>query len=172
MEFFEVLLKRRSIRRFADKPVGKDKIEYLLKCAFLSPSSHNHRPWHFIVVTRKDLLIQLSKSKEGAQGLKNATAAIVVCADSDVSDVWIEDAAIAAHNINLAAVDIGLGSFWVQIRNRWHDQDETAGEYVKRLLNITEKNLEVLSIIGFGYKLKDKLPNTPGIETEKVTWIE
>lgn len=57
MEFFEVLRKRRSVRRFQDKPVPRELVERLLEAAFLSPSSFNKRPWHFIVVDDMDFLI-------------------------------------------------------------------------------------------------------------------
>ena len=171
MEFCQVIKKRRSIRKFDNRPVEREKIEHLLQCAFLSPSSHNHRPWHFVVVQNRDLLDRLSQSKPGAQGLHNAQAAIVVCAYPNKSDVWIEDAAIAAHTINLAAVDLGLGSFWVQIRNRYFDENTTAARYVRNLLNLPQ-DLEVLSIIGLGYPLKNKPENQPHIEWDKVTWIE
>ncbi len=171
MEFCQVIRKRRSIRKFQDRPVEKEKIQHLLQCAFMSPSSHNHRPWHFVVVQKRELLDKLSLSKPGAQGLHNAQAAIVVCAYPEKSDVWIEDAAIAAHTINLAAVDLGLGSFWVQIRNRYFDQKTTAAQYVKNLLNLPQ-DLEVLSIIGLGYPLKNKPENQSVIEYDKVSWID
>ena len=171
MEFFEVLQRRRSIRRFEKRPVEREKIERLLEAAFLSPSSHNHRPWQLTVVTARQLLDKLSQSKEGAQGLRNAPAAIVVAADREKSDVWIEDAAILAHTINLAAVDLGLGSFWVQIRNRMHDEKLTAEQYVRELLDLPA-NLGVVCIIGFGYPLREKQPNPMRIEWDKVRWEE
>ncbi|WP_456452334.1 nitroreductase family protein, partial [Thermococcus sp.] len=72
MEFFEVLRKRRSVRRFQNKPVPKKLVEKLLEAAFLSPSSFNRRPWHFIVVDEEEKLKALSKAKLGASGLATA----------------------------------------------------------------------------------------------------
>lgn len=111
MELFEVLRNRRSIRHFQEKEVPKELIEKLLEAAFLSPSSYNKRPWHFIVVDDRDLLKKLSKAKLGASGLATASVGIVVIADESRSDVWIEDASIAAEHIQLTAVALGLGSF-------------------------------------------------------------
>lgn len=45
---------------------------------------------------------------------------------------------------------IGLGSCWVQIRNRMHNNEEMAEDYVKNLINIPT-SCRVLSIIGIGY---------------------
>ncbi|ANF23530.1 nitroreductase family protein [Thermococcus piezophilus] len=158
MEFFEVLRKRRSIRRFQDKKVPRELVEKLLEAAFLSPSSYNKRPWHFIVVDDKEKLQKLSKAKLGASGLAMAPLAIVVTADGERSDVWIEDASIAAEHIHLAAVALGLRSFWVQIRNRMHNEEKSAEEYVRGLLDIPE-NYRILCIIGVGYPAENKPPH-------------
>ncbi|ASJ07289.1 nitroreductase family protein [Thermococcus pacificus] len=158
MEFFEVLRRRRSVRRFQDKPVPEELVEKLLEAAFLSPSSFNKRPWHFIVVDDKEKLKALSKAKLGASGLATAPLAIVITADESRSDVWIEDASIAAEHIHLASFALGLSSFWVQIRNRVHSEDKTAEDYVRELLNIPE-NYRVLCIIGIGYPAEKKPPH-------------
>jgi len=172
MEFFEVLKKRRSIRRFQDRPAPKELVEKLLEAAFLSPSSYNKRPWHFIVVDEKEKLEALSRAKLGASGLKTAPLAIVVAADKSRSDVWIEDASIAAEHIQLAAFDLGLASFWVQIRNRMHNETKTAEEYVRELLGIPE-NYRVLCIIGVGYPAENKPPHGDEVfEWEKVSHNE
>ena len=54
----------------------------------------------------------------GGDALKTATLAVVVTADPAVSDVWEEDASIAATQIFLEAEALGLGSCWVQVRKR------------------------------------------------------
>lgn len=50
------------------------------------------------------------KGKAHASGLATAPLAIVVTADESLSDVWIEDASIAAEHIQLAAFDLGLSA--------------------------------------------------------------
>lgn len=147
----ELLKKRRSIRRFKDIEVEKEKIDRIVKSALLSPSSRNIRPWEFIVVTDKGIIQELSKSKEhGSSFLKGAPLAIVVIADKNASDVWVEDASIASIVIQMEAEDIGLGSCWVQIRNRQHSSNKTSDEYVREVLNIPAI-YSVESIIGIGY---------------------
>ena len=170
MELFEVFHRRRSIRKFKSKPVERNKINKLLEAAFLSPSSYNRRAWVFIVVDDHTILQHLSKSKLGAEPLSGASVAIVITVDEKKDDVWIEDGAIAAEHIQLAAVELGLASFWVQIRNRIHSGDTSAEEYVRDILKIPE-NYRVVCIIGIGYPLEKKsLYGSEIFEWEKVRY--
>lgn len=157
--FLSLVQKRRSIRQYLEKPVEKEKIELLIEAALRSPSSRGFNPWEFIVVTDRGLLEKLSKAKtHGASFLKNAPLGIVVCADPEKCDVWIEDASIASIFLHLAAESLGLGSCWIQIRMRMHDQTKTSQEYVQKLLNIPE-NLNVESMIAIGYPAESKPPH-------------
>jgi nitroreductase len=154
----DVLYNRRSTRKFSEKPVGEETIHQLLRAALHSPSSKNSQPWEFTVVEDPVLLSKLSMAKpHGACLLKHAPVAIVVAGDKTKSDVWIEDCSIASIIIQLAAEALGLGSCWVQIHRRYHDDDQTANEFISELLNIPE-HLEVLSVVGIGYKAADRPP--------------
>ncbi|ADL12348.1 nitroreductase family protein [Acetohalobium arabaticum] len=154
-----LLKKRRSIRKYQNREVENEKVEKLIKAALLSPSSRGFEPWEFIVVDDKESLNQLADAKEaGSAFLDGAPVGIVVCADPEVSDVWIEDTSIASINIQLAAEDLGLGSCWIQIRNRNHSAEKTSSEYVKEVLSIPD-NLEVESIIAIGYADEEKPPH-------------
>ena len=71
------------------------------------------------MIDDKEMLKELSHCKEQASSfIADAALAIVVMADPLASDVWIEDAAIASIMIQLQAEDLGLGSCWVQVRER------------------------------------------------------
>jgi nitroreductase len=157
--FLSLIERRRSIRKYLEKPVEAEKIDTLIEAAVRSPSSRGFNPWEFVVVTDKTLLEKLSKAKpHGASFLKNAPLGIVVCADPEKCDVWVEDASIASIFIHLAAESMGLGSCWIQIRKRIHDQTTTAQEYIRGLLNIPE-NLNVESIVAIGYPAEKKAPH-------------
>lgn len=148
--FFELIKRRRSIRKYKEIEIEKDKLDLLLKSALLSPSSRGINPWEFIVVKDREKLKLLSKSKHGAEFLKNSMLGIVVIADTKKSDVWIEDCSIASTILLLMAEYIGLGACWIQIRNRKHNETITANDYVKSILNIPQ-NYDVESIISIGY---------------------
>jgi nitroreductase len=165
-----LLYNRRSTRKFLDKKVGEEKIKSLLTAALLAPSSHNRRPWEFIIVDDPLLLEKLSVAKpHGAALLKHAPLAIIIMGDKTVSDIWIEDCAIVSIIIQLEAEEQGLGSCWVQIHRRYFDDDISSNEYIHNLLDIPER-LEVLSIVGIGYKAAQRLPlNNKDILWHKVS---
>jgi len=158
--FFSLIRNRRSIRKYEKKPVETEKLEMLVDAALLSPSSMGSNPWVFIIVTDRTVLEKLSTAKpHGATFLKDAPLAMVVCADPAKSSVWIEDASIAAIFIHLAAESMGLGSCWIQIRERMYNDTKTAQEHVSELLGIPAK-INVLSIIAIGYPDETKPPHS------------
>ena len=162
----DILYNRRSTRKFNNDKIEEEVIHQLLRVALRSPSSKNSQPWEFIVVDDPDLLSQLSISKpHGACLLKHAPLAVVVTGDKTKSDVWIEDCSIASIIIQLAAEGLGLGSCWVQIHRRYHDDDQTANEFIGQLLQIP-KHLEVLSIVGIGHKASDR----PVLSDKETDW--
>jgi nitroreductase len=156
--FYDLVKSRRSIRKFQSKEVEKGKIDIILKSALLSPSSRSRRPWEFIAVTDKDLLKKLSMCREHSSSfLADAPLGIVVIADPEACDVWIEDASIASIIIQLAAQSLGLGSCWIQVRERYGAGNVKAGDYIKDILDIPAK-YEVECMIAIGYSAEDKKP--------------
>lgn len=154
----DIFYNRRSTRKFQNKKIEEEKIKSLLTAALLAPSSKGCRPWEFIVVDDQSLLELLAGSKpHGASLLKHAPLAIIITGDKTKSDVWIEDCSIASIFIQLEAEALGLGSCWVQIHRRYFNDDITSNEYIHEHFNIPER-LEVLSIVGVGYKLVERPP--------------
>lgn len=153
---YDLLKSRRSIRKFQDRVVEKEKIDIILKSALLSPSSRSIRPWEFIAVTDKDLLYKLSKCREhSSQFLAGAPLGIVVVADPKLCDVWIEDCSIASIIIQLTAQSLGLGSCWIQVRERVGAGNISAGDYIKSALGIPEHYV-VESMVAIGYPGEEK----------------
>lgn len=153
-----ILYRRRSIRKYKAAKLDPATVQQLLKAALLSPSSKGFQPWQFVVVEDTEILKQLALAKKGGAGfLKSAALGIVILADPATSDVWVEDAAIAATILHLTAETLGLGSCWIQIRERQFTETESCEEYVRRILGIPE-NLKVASIISVGYPDETKQP--------------
>ncbi len=157
-DFSELITKRRSMRKFTTEQLSEDDVVKLLKAALMSPSSKRSNCWEFVVVDDKETLDKLSRCKEsGASFIKDAPLAVVVLADPLVSDVWIEDASIASFMLQLQAEDLGLGSCWVQVRERFAATGMTADEYVHGVLGIPLQ-LQVLSIVVIGHKGMERKP--------------
>lgn len=146
-----LLRKRRSIRSYKPSPIEDEKVTILKEALLRSPSSRGINPWEFVLVDDKQTLVKLSRSKQhGSEFLKNASLGIVILGNENHSDVWIEDCSIASIIVQMTAEDLGLGSCWIQIRKRNHNEEISSEQYVQRLLHIPS-HMRVLSIIGIGY---------------------
>jgi len=169
--FFSLIEKRRSIRKFKQIPVEEEKVNKLIEAALRPMSGRGKNPWRFIVVNQPDLIKKLADARpSGSTFLKNAPLAIVILADPEKTDVWVEDAAIATTFLHLAATDLDLGSCWIQVRRRNHDETTTAEEYIRSLLNIPT-NFKVESMLAVGYADEEKSPHPrESLQLEKVTF--
>jgi len=156
----DLLYQRRSIRKYLAQPVEQEKVQQLVKAALLAPSAKNINPQRFIVIDDKALLEKLSLARDyGSAFLRDAPLAIVVTGDGSLTDIWIEDTVISAIILQLTAKSLGLGSCWVQIRERKHSAEKTAEEYVRELLGIPQE-VKVQCIIGIGYPSEQKPAKT------------
>ena len=147
-----------------------------MRAALMAPSSKRSNPWQFVVVDNKELLRRLSSCKaQASQFIADAALAIVVAADPLASDVWIEDCAIAASYVQLQAEDLGLGSCWVQVRERFTASGQPSNDYVHEVLDLPLP-LQVLCIIAVGHKGMQRKPfNEDHLQWEKVhlnAWTE
>jgi nitroreductase len=153
----DLLRKRRSIRQFTKQKIGPEKVDAIIEAAVRTPTSRGLNPWDFIVVTDPEMLESLGKAKAHGSGfLAGAPLALVFTADTTKSDVWTEDCSIAAMMVQLTAEELGLGSCWAQIRLRPHDDQASAGEYIKELLELPDSHA-VECIIGIGYADEKKV---------------
>ena len=154
--FLSLAQKRRSIRKYIDKEVEAEKIDSIVEAVLRAPTSRGRHSWEFVIVTDPGLLDKLSRSRpHGATHLKNAVLGIVVLGNPQICDVWVEDASIASIYIHLAATALDLGSCWIQIREREHDDTQTAEAYIADALNLAS-HLKVESIIAVGYPAESK----------------
>ncbi|WP_319370714.1 nitroreductase family protein [uncultured Ilyobacter sp.] len=156
----ELLKKRRSVRKFQEKPVETEKLETILQAGLISPSGKSKRPWEFVVVDNSKKLEKLSKAKPaGGQFIKDAPVAVVVLGDSQKSDTWIEDGSIALTFMQLEAEEQGLKSCWVQIDKRPSEDGRGADAITREILGIGD-NLKVLAILAMGYPAQERPPYT------------
>lgn len=152
----DLLMKRRTIRKYTDEEVDQETIDKIIRAALTSPSGRNKRPWELILVQDKEILAHLSKVREGASNhMKDAGLGIVVAADPSLTDVWVEDASIMATIIQLTSQSLGLGSCWIQVRNRFSSNKEDVEVSIKNILNIPE-NYHVECMISIGYPDEEK----------------
>ena len=164
MSTYEDILKRRSIRRYKDRPVEKELLVKLLKAGMAAPSACNNQPWEYVVVT------------EGIETLRNtlyhgnynAPAAIVVCgnmklAKGGLKRYWEQDCSAAIENILIAATSFGLGTVWIGL----HPLPSVFNP-VREVLNIPEHVIP-LGLVLVGYSAEEKEPRTQYNE-KRIYW--
>ena len=149
MELKEVLLKRRSIRKFKKDKIESEIINELLHAGMSGPSACNKCPWEFYVVKNEEVLLALRKSSLYSR--MEAPLAIVVCGNlnralpQQLAPFWIQDCSAATQNILLRVTDLGLGAVWCGV----HPQKRVE-EKVRKCLSIPENQIP-LNIIWIGY---------------------
>ena len=169
MDFKELVQKRRSVRKFTEDELTPEEVQALLRAALMSPTSKSTRAWHFVVVDDKDTLEKLSQCKAaGAEFVKGAPLAIVVLMDTEKTDVWVEDASIAAVTIQYQATELGLSSCWAQIRMRGLEDGTPANDILRFLLGYPE-TFQAEAIIAVGHQAIERKPqNEDNLKWESV----
>lgn len=164
---FEYLVsKRRSHRKYTDEEIDSEDVEKIIRAALMSPSSKSKRNWQFVVVDDKSALEKLADAKDmGGQFLKDAPLAIAILGNALENDCWVEDCSIAAVTMQYQAEELGLGSCWVQMRNRGLSDGTTADDVIKGILGIPDE-YNVLCVIALGHKAEERKPQ----DEEKLKW--
>jgi nitroreductase len=160
MELEEVILERRSVRKYTGEPVPENKLRKIIEAGLLAPTSRDRKPCAFFAVTDTETLKRLAGAKTaGGAMLRKCSAAVVVCADSEKSDTWIEDSSIALSYMNLMAVSEGVGSCWCQIHLRSSLRGD-AEQNVKDILGIENEKMRIVGILALGMPGEEKAART------------
>lgn len=161
MEFFEVVQKRQSIRKFKATPVEADKLSRILKAANRAPSAGNLQAYQIFVVKDPALKARLDAAAGNQGSVKEAPIVLIFCASPERSATrygsrgeelyCVQDATIACAYAQLAATALGLASVWIGA--------VFEPETVKEALGITE-DLWPIALLPLGYPAEET-PRTP-----------
>ena len=152
METFYAIKGRRSIRKYTDKKIPKEKLKQIMEAAVWSPSGSNAQAWEFIVVENSD---DIKKIKTFSPGIFGGPAAIIivcrdlkrayeVCGELGRDTLSLMDISMASQNIMLAAYALGIGScavrsFGISAVKRLHDLPEHINPELLITLGYPEK---------------------------------
>ena len=171
-DIMEIILGRRSIRRYQEKDIPDDIINNILEAARWAPSWANTQPWEIVIIKDKSIKKQIQKNvpsrNPSSLAIANAPVLLVVCGQLKKSgyyddqyptkfgsDWFMYDLGLATQNLCLVAHDSGLGTVIVGLFD--HDR---VGEVIK-----LPANHEVLVLIPLGYPAqKPKAPKRREIE--------
>lgn len=164
--FHDLVVNRRSIRHYADTPIDADKVKLILEAGLMAPSSKSARAWHFIVVDEKEKLQAMSECKPaGALPIAKCSLAVIVAIDAEKTEPWIEDASVAATFMQLQAADLGIGSCWIQIRDRYMDDGTPSQEHLQEMFSIPD-TMPIVCVLTFGIPDEQRKPQ----DTSKLKW--
>lgn len=163
MHVLQAIRERRSVRDYTPEPVTAGMIYQLITSASWAPSAMNEQPCHFTVVTDAALLDEISARAKAwllrcASAIPRAAhfqdlwrdadfhlfyhAPALIIISAPTQNQWaVEDCAVAAQNLMLAATSLGLGSCWVGFAQGWLNTQEA-----RELLNLSSQNLCVAPI--------------------------
>ena len=123
MDFFEVIRRRRSIRRFEDLPVEEEKLTAILEAANAAPSAGNLQAYEIYLVQSQAALIRLASILPRMEFFSEVPVVLVFCASPERAVIRysnrgrtlyaVQDATIACTQAMLAATALGLASVWV-----------------------------------------------------------
>lgn len=166
-ETLETIFKRRSIRKYTDQPVEKEKITLLLQAGMAAPTACNNQPWEFVVVSDPAKLAEFRQ--EMKYGKYNMPLAIVVCDNPkvgkapDCEQYWVEDLSAAVDSMMIAAVSLGLGTCWIAV----YPGDDRV-ETVRKLVGLPEF-VTPLMVLYVGYPAEKRASRTQ-YQEERVHW--
>ncbi len=175
MTLSEILFRRRSVRKFTDRKVDRQTIDKILEATLTAPSSKNTRSSRFMVVDDPTMLERISQMRDsGSAFVKNAPMAVIVLGDTALTDLWVDNCAISATILQLAAEEQGLGSCWVHVNGRPRKKDApdmgTAAEYLRTLLPIPA-SWSPLCVVALGYAADYPAPHAAGDDSDKVLFL-
>ena len=160
MDMLQTILNRRSVRQYTDEAIPEEKLNTILYAGLAAASSKNRRPWEFVLVQDRAMLDRLCDCRPGAGNLLGkCQAAIVVCADAEAVDVWVEDCASAITQMHLMADALGVGSCWLQVRLRKAADGRDTADVVRQLLGIPGK-YGVMAMLTLGMPASHPAPHT------------
>ena len=115
--YTQLMLQRRSRRRFSPTEVSEAQIEEVLRAAMAAPTAKNVQPWHFVIIRDAQTLARMAAQLPYAKMLAGASLAIAVCGDTEAHTGpgainWVVDCAAATENLLLALEAQGLAAVW------------------------------------------------------------
>jgi len=150
----KMLRKVRQIRQYAAEPVSEDALHQLLEVARWTGSSRNSQPWHFLVVTDRDKLKQISDLRPNINWVAAAPLAIAIVLDGESEMSESYDEGRVTERLLIAAHMLGLGGGTAHFGQAEHQAA------AKKILGIPQaKAARSLVTIGRPISVSDPRPN-------------
>jgi nitroreductase len=172
----ETIMARRSVRKYKEQPVEREKLKLIAECGINAPSGMNKQPWEVRVVDNAayiDSLTAIFKVENPKMAadpdfknmFRNAPAVIFVASPEGSGQL---DCGLLGENMMIAAQSLGLGTCCLGGPIHFMKESEAAAPYLQRL-GLSE-GYELLYAIAVGYP--DESPEAKPRDTSKVAFVE
>ena len=149
MSVLDVILNRRSIRKYSEKEIPKEVLEKIIEAGRQSPSAKNQQPYHFIILTDPEIKKEITGIY--SRFITNSPLLIIGCANPNAKPTgqWATiDTTIALQNMLLTATSLKLGTCWIGSFNE---------QKIKEKLKVPE-NWKIVALISLGYPAENPTP--------------
>jgi FMN reductase [NAD(P)H] len=118
MDFFELIQKRQSIRKWKSRPVEREKLNCILDAINRAPSAGNFQAYEVYVIESPERRKQIADTTWDQAYMANAPVLLAFCSHPARCQYGpepypLEDTAIACTFAMLAVTAIGLGAVWI-----------------------------------------------------------
>jgi len=177
LSFLQLVRSRRSIRRYLDKPVEREKVLTCIEAARLAPSADNVQPWRFLILDESDLRTRFAKAIfSGIYSISKfavkAPVLILILARLDIIanrigkqiqniSYYYIDIGIAGEHIVLQAEELGLGTCWIG----WFNPRKA-----RKFLKIPRK-YKIVSLMAVGYYEKKPSKDRKRKALQEIVWF-
>jgi len=177
MAVMDSIKQRKSVRKYLDKPVEREKIIECIEAARLAPSAENVQPWRFIVIDDPELKEEFcsqvfSGIYKPTRFTIHAPVIVVILAKLDIianvigktiqgTSYYLLDIGIAGEHLVLQAQEYGIGSCWIG----WFNAKKA-----KKVLNIPSR-YKVVSLIAMGYPAEGSTKNKPDLPMNRILFF-
>jgi nitroreductase len=141
MQVFEIIQKRRSIRKYKNIIIPEEDIEKLIDAARLAPSAANGQNWKFVIISDQKIKNTLVPVCGNQEWVGTCSHVIVGIVDPNFNKWYQVDIAIALEHITLEATELGLGTCYI---GRFTEEE------IKRILKIPQDK-KIIALLTIGY---------------------
>ena len=118
MDFFDVVQKRQSIRKWQSRPVEQEKLNCILEAVNRAPSAGNFQAYEVYVVQTPERRKQIADATWDQAYIANAAVLLMFCSNPARCEYGgevypLEDTSIACTFAMLAVTALGLGAVWI-----------------------------------------------------------
>ncbi len=177
MALIDIIRERKSVRKYSDRPVEREKVLKCIEAARLAPSAENVQPWRFIVVDDPVLREKLCSGAcsgiyRPTRFIVNAPVVVVILARIDLlanvigrrvqgTQFYLLDIGIAGEHLVLQAQELGIGTCWIG----WFSSKK-----VRNTLSIPQR-YRVVSLIAMGYPAEGATKNKSDLSIEEIVFF-